>query len=100
MCVKRYKVSPGDDFFEVEEDLGEAFGFHFQMSFDLGRLIEGDEGPRVATTLEIIEALIKIEAYILEQLWPPECPNVNGYLLQEDGFKILQEDGSGILVEG
>jgi hypothetical protein len=74
MATRRYKVSPGDYFQDVTEEVGAATNSDaVELTIDLANTIVNTSGggTRSITKDEVIQALEKIKAHIIKGNWTP-----------------------------
>lgn len=72
MATRRYKISIGEKQEAVVEEAGLAtISDSVELTVDLGTVVNGSAGARKPTKQEVLEAIEKLENYIVSHQWPP-----------------------------
>lgn len=73
MATRRYKISPGENEFDIVEEAGAATNSDtVELTVDLAStIVNTATGARTISKEEVLLAIEKFEAWIIKGNWPP-----------------------------
>lgn len=73
MATRRYKISPGENEFDIVEEAGAATNSDtVELTVDLAStIVNTATGTRTISKEEVLLAIEKFEAWIIKGNWPP-----------------------------